>query len=136
MAQEPGLGAQTTQDQDPTVCWGWGSRTRTEMGGLTREQPEGAPRHEEEGQHIGQRNPAWPRTAAPARSPAAPAVTAPPPPPPGIFSPRPSAPQRPAFPRGCGVSAGGGGPGARSALALAASFAAGQVPAPGTLTPA
>lgn len=103
------------------------------MEGLTREQPEGAPRQEEEGQHIGQRDPAWPRTASPARSPAAPAVAAPPP---GIFSPRPSAPQRPAFPRGCGVSAGGGGPGARSALALAASSAAGQVRAPGALSPA
>lgn len=37
MAQKPGLGAQPIQDQDPTVCWGWGSRTRTGTGGLTRE---------------------------------------------------------------------------------------------------
>ncbi|KAF4014829.1 hypothetical protein G4228_006422 [Cervus hanglu yarkandensis] len=137
MAQKPGLGAQPTQDQDPTVCRGWGSRTRTGMGGLTREQPEGAPRHEEEGQHVGQRDPARPRTASPARSPAAPQPQqSPPPPPPGIFSPRPSAPQRPAFPRGCGVSAGGGGPGARSALALAVRSAAGRGRAPRALTPA
>lgn len=51
------------------------------------------------------------------RSPAAPAVASlpPSPPPPGIFSPRPPAPQRPPSPRRCGVLAGGGGRGARSA---------------------
>lgn len=55
-----------------------------------------------------------PRPAAPQpRSPAAPAAAAPPP---GIFSPRPPAPQRPASLRGCGVSAGGGGRCACSSL--------------------
>lgn len=58
------------QDQDPAGCGRWRSQTRTGRG-LTREEPEGAPRHEEEGQHVGQRGPARPDTASPARSPAA-----------------------------------------------------------------
>lgn len=73
------------------------------MDGLTPRA--GAPDKEEESQHIGQRDPAWPRTASPARSPQpqqSPRRRAA-----GILAPRPSAPQRPAFPRGCGVSAGG-----------------------------
>lgn len=106
-------GLTSSRGQDPTARWGWGSGTRTERG-LTREQPEGSPGDEEEGQHVGERGPAWPRTASPARRPAAPAVAAPPPPPPGIFSPRPPAPQRPPSQRRCGVLAGGGGRGARS----------------------
>lgn len=68
-ARKPGLGAHPHPGPRPHRVRESGTRTGQ---GLTGEQPERAPRDEEEGEHVGRRGPAWPRDSLPGPQPRSP----------------------------------------------------------------